>query len=83
MQLECAKAMEKAVNRIKRVNGTDKNLFVQVIDKSHFEDCDTLEDIQRKIRHKLMGDTSDWYIDWLTTSIVDNCVIAVGYIMED
>jgi len=83
MQLECSKAMAKAVNRIKRVNGTNKNLFVQVIDKSFFGEDDTIEDIQRKINRKLFGDSSDWFICWQATSIIDNCVIAVGHIMED
>ena len=82
-QLECAKAIEKAVSKIKRINGTDKNLFVQAIDKSFFDKDDTIEDIQRKIRYKLLGETSDRFISWQATSIVGNCVVAVGYIMED
>ncbi len=83
MQLECAKAIEKAVSKIKKVIGTDKNLFVQVIDKSYFEKDDTIEDIQRKISCKLLGETSDHFIMWETTSIVGNCVVAIGYITED
>ena len=83
MQLECTKAMEKAVKRIQRINGNSKNLFVQVIDKSFFEEDDTIEDIQRKINRKLFGDSCDWFICWQTTSIIDNCVVAVGHIMED
>lgn len=83
MQLECAKAMEKAVTRIKRANGTDKNLFVQVIDKSFFKDDDTTKDIQRKISDKLLAGTIGKLVSWQTTTIVGNCVVAVGYVMED
>ena len=83
MQLESTKAIEKAVAKIAKINGTDKNLFVQVIDKSYFDKDDTTEDIQRKIRRKMLGDTSDWYIAWQVTSVHGNCVIAAGYIMED
>lgn len=82
-QLESTKAIEKAVAKIAKINGTDKDLFVQVIDKSYFNKDDTIEDIQRKIRRKMLGDTSDWYISWQVTSIQGNCVIAAGYIMED
>ena len=75
--------MEKAILRIKKVNGSVKNLFVQAIDKSFFKENDSIEDMQRKIRNKMLGDSSDWYISWISTSIVENCVVAVGYIWED
>lgn len=83
MRLESTKAIEKAVAKIAKINGTDKNLFVQVIDKSYLDKDDTTEDIQRKICRKMLGDTSDSCIAWQTTSIQGNCVIATGYIMED
>ena len=83
MEIDTAKAIEKAVAKIKKVQGTTKNLFVQVIDKSFFKEDDTIEDIQRKMRRKMLGDTSDWYISWRATTIVGDCVIAVGYILED
>lgn len=80
---ESSKAMEKAILRIKKVNGSVKNLFVQAIDKSFFKENDSIEDMQRKIRNKMLGDSSDWYISWISTSIVENCIVAVGYIWED
>ena len=80
---ESSKAMEKAILRIKKVNGSVKNLFVQAIDKSFFKENDSIEDMRRKIRNKMLGDSSDWYISWISTSIVENCVVAVGYIWED
>ena len=82
MQLECTKAMEKAVNKIKRVNGSNKNLFVQVIDRSFFKENDTIEDIQRKITDKLLDGTCNYFVLWQATTIVDNCVIAIGDIVE-
>ena len=82
-QLEAIKALEKAVSKITKSCGDDKNLFVQVIDKSFFGKDDTLDDIQRKIRHKMLGETSDWYIDWKVMTITGNHVLAVGYILED
>ena len=83
MQLESTKAIEKAITKIAKINGTDKNLFVQVIDKSYFDKDDTIEDIQRKINHKMLGDSCDLYISWQVTSFAGNCVIAAGYIRED
>lgn len=80
---ESSKAMEKAILRIKKVNSSFKNLFVQAIDKSFFKENDSIEDMQRKIRNKMLGDSSDWYISWISTSIVENCFVAVGYIWED
>ena len=82
-QLDCSKAVEKAVSRIKRINGSTKDLFIHVIDKSCFEDDDTIEDIQRKIRYKFLGETSDRFISWISTTISEGCVIAIGKIMED
>lgn len=83
MHADTAKAMEKAVAKIAKINGTDKGLFVQAIDKSYFKEDDTIKDIQRKIRYKMLGETSDYYIAWEATTIVGNSVIAVGYILED
>ena len=83
MQLDCSKAVEKAVSKIKRVKGSIKDLFIHVVDKVHFNDDDTIEDIQKKICDKFLGETSDYFISWLTTTIFENCVIAVGQIMED
>ena len=83
IQLDCSKAVEKAVSRIKRINGSTKDLFIHVIDKSYFEDDGTIEDIQRKIRYKFLGETSDRFISWISTTIAEDCVIAIGKIMED
>lgn len=83
MNQDSAKAVEKAVARIKKINGTDKNLFIQVIDKHFFKDDDTIKDIQNIICDKMLADTCDYCISWLITSIVGNCVIAVGYISRD
>ncbi len=82
MEMDTAKAMEKAVARIKKVQGTTKDLFIQVIDKSFFKEDDTIEDIQRKISDKLFDGNPCWIISWRSTTIVGNCVVAVGYIME-
>ena len=82
-RLESIKVLEKAVARIAKINGTDKNLFVQIIDKSFFAKDDTIDDIQRKIRQKMLGNSSDLYIAWEITKISGNCVIVAGYIMED
>lgn len=83
MMEESSKAVEKAISRIKKVNGSTKNLFIQAIDKSFFKEDDSIEDIQTKIRNKMLGDSTDWWISWVSTSIAENCVIAVGYILED
>ena len=84
--LEAEKAVEKAVNKIKKINGTDKNLFIQVIDKSVFKTDDTIENIQETIHKKMFGDKKgklplDCSILWQVGSIRENCAIVVGYIM--
>ena len=80
---DCSKAFEKAVSSIPKIKGTNKDLFVQIIDKSWFGEDDSIEDMQRKISRKMLGDTSDWYISWVSTTISGNSVIAIGYILED
>ena len=82
MEVDTAKAMEKAVARIKKVQGTSKNLFVQVMDRSFFKEDDTIEDIQWKISNKLLDGNANWFVSWRSTTIVNDSVIAVGYIME-
>ena len=83
MNLDSAKAVERAVARIKKINGADNNLFIQVLDKRFFKEDATIEDIQYLIKDKILGDSCDYLISWVTTSIVGNCVIAVGYIFQD
>lgn len=84
---ETISAVEKAVKKIKTINGTDKNLFIQVIDKSFFQEKDSIEDIQQKINDKIFGGETDknplkHLISWQIGSISGNCVLAVGYTME-
>ena len=82
MQVDVAKAMERAVAKIKKVNGTDKNLFVQVIDKSFFKEDDTIKDMENKIADRLLNGNANWFVSWQSTTIVGNCVVAIGHIME-
>ena len=82
MNAESLKALEKAITRIKKINGTDKDLFVQVMDKRFFREDDTLEEIQNKIADRLLNGNMNWFVSWQSTTIVGNCVVAIGYIME-
>ena len=84
IKLESSKALEKAVAKIKRINGDDENLFVQVIDRRFLADANaSIEEIQYNIYEKMVSQFCDYHISWVTTSVVDNYVIAVGYIFRD
>ena len=82
MQLESSKAIEKAIAKIKRVNGSDKGLFVQVIDKSLFDENATTKEMQDIISRRVLDGLYQTIISWLTCKIIGNSVIAIGYTME-
>ena len=82
MNLESAKVIEKAVARIKRINGSTKNLFIQVIERSFFDEKDKIVDIQNKISNRLLNGNQNWFVSWQSTVVSKTSVIAIGYIME-
>ena len=75
---ESLKAVRKAIDRIKKVNGSDKGIFIQVMDKAIFgKDADkekiTLkiwETFQKEYNYEIMG------VNWAEFR---DSVIAIGY----
>ena len=78
MQQETIKAVKKAIARIKKVNGSDKDLFIQVLDQSLFDDHKTIEEIMHEINDKI---ENDYHMSNMTVCYDKDgdSVIVVGY----
>lgn len=79
----CAKAMEQALAKIKKANGSNDDLFIIVEKRSAFDENYSLEQIGHAISHAIYGE-SCWAISWQSISIVGDHVVAIGhsYIMD-
>lgn len=78
MQQESIKAVKKAIARINRVNGSAKDLFIQVLDRSLFEKDATNDEIYKKI-FDTMYDKCGIAITTIDCDNDNNHVIVVGY----
>ena len=78
MQQESIKAVKKAIARIKRVNGSDKDLFIQVLDRSLFKEDATNDEIYKKI-FDTMYDEHNIFITSINCDSDSDHVIVVGY----
>ena len=78
IQQESIKAVKKAISRIKNVNNSDKDLFIQVLDKSLFNENDTNDDIYKKIFNSLY-EQHNIFVSSLECDIENNHVIVIGY----
>lgn len=78
MKQESIKAVEKSVSRIKRIIGTDKDLFIQVIDRSLFDKGATNDEIYKKI-FDTMYDEHNIHIDNICCTNDGNHIIVIGY----
>ncbi len=78
IQQESIKAVKRAISRIKRVNGTDRNLFIQVLDRSLFDEESTNDEIYKKVFDTLY-DQHNIFVDSIDCSSDSNHIIVVGY----
>ena len=78
MQQESIKAVKKAISRIKRINGSDKDLFIQVLDRSLFDKDATNDDIYKKI-FDAMYEQHNIFVSSIDCDTENNHVIVVGY----
>ena len=75
---ESLKAVQKAINRIKRINGTDKDLFIQTYDKSLFgNDISDAEACNKAIGW--LYENSHIEFDIIGIGAVDKHIIIVGH----
>ena len=75
---ESVKAVSKTISRVKRLNGIDKNIFIQVIDRSLFKKDATKDQIFEEITDTLYY-KHNIFIDTITCECENNHVIIVGY----
>ena len=80
MMTDSFKAVERAIARIKTINGSDKGLFIQVVDKT----CFSKESDEREIQSKVYDIINNEYGDYMGVGsvIIENHVITVGYTFE-
>lgn len=70
--------IKKAIIKIAKINGTSKNLFIQVLDKSLFDDDMTIEEIMNEVNDKIKY---DYRMANMTACYDKDCnsVIVMGY----
>lgn len=78
MDKEAIEAVKKSIKKISKIRGSNKNLFVQVLDQSLFDDNASVNDILKKVSDKIQQE----YLMVNLTIYYDKDnekVIAVGY----
>lgn len=56
MTSDSLETVKKAIKKIAKINGTSKNLFIQVLDQSLFYDDKTIEEIMHEVNDKIEND---------------------------
>lgn len=56
MTSDSLETVKKAIKKIAKINGTSKNLFIQVLDQSLFGDDETIEEIMHEVNDKIEND---------------------------
>lgn len=75
---ETIKAVNKAIARIEKLNGTDKDVFIQVIDRSFFKEGATNDEIYKKL-FDTMYDEHNIFLSTIACDNNNNHIIMVGY----
>ena len=78
MTRDSLETVKKAIKKIAKINGTSKNLFIQVLDQSLFDDHKTIEEIMHEINDKI---ENDYHMSNMTVCYDKDgdSVIVVGY----
>jgi hypothetical protein len=78
MTSDSLETVKKAIKEIAKINGTSKNLFIQVLDQSLFDDDKTIEEIMHEVNDKI---ENDYYMSNMTVCYGKDgdSVIVVGY----
>lgn len=79
MTKDSLETIKKAIKRLAKINGTSKNLFIQVLDQSLFDDGESIQDIMHEVIDKI---ENNYHMSHTTTVCYDkdgDSVIAVGY----
>lgn len=78
MTSDSLETVKKAIKKLAKINGTSKNLFIQVLDQSLFDNDKTIEEIMYEVNDKIEND----YHMYNMTVCYDkdgDSVIVVGY----
>ena len=78
MTKDSLEAVKKAIKRIAKINGTSKNLFIQVLDQSLFDEDKPIRDIMYEANDKI---ENDYHMTNMTVCYDKDgdSVIVVGY----
>lgn len=78
MTKDSLETIKKAIKRLTKINGTSKNLFIQVLDQSLFDEEKSIQDIMYEVNDKI---EKDYHMSNMTVCYDKdgNSVIVVGY----
>lgn len=78
MTRDSLEAVKKAIKRLAKINGTSKNLFIQVLDQSFFDENKSIQDIMYEVNDKI---EDDYHMSNMTVCYDKDgdSVIVVGY----
>ena len=78
MTRDSLEAVKKAIKRLAKINGTSKNLFIQVLDQSLFDEDKSIQDIMYEVNDKI---ENDYHMSNMTVCYDKDgdSVIVVGY----
>ena len=70
--------IKKAIKRLAKINGTSKNLFIQVLDQSLFDKDKSIQDVMYEVNDKI---ENDYHMSNMTVCYDKDgdSVIVVGY----
>ena len=78
MTRDSLETVKKAIKRLAKINGTSKNLFIQVLDQSLFDEDKSIQDIMYEVNDKI---ENDYHMSNMTVCYDKDgdSVIVVGY----